>query len=134
MSAEQRKIVCEFFERFSAADVAGALDLLAEDVVWQAMGREGGLPLSGERDKPEIGQLIADVKTGFPGGIKLTPTGRTCENNRIAVEVESYAEKANGTVYNNFYHFLMIVSDGKIFGIREYFDTLHVKKVFLDDQ
>ena len=40
MSAEQYKeIVCSFFERFSAADVEGALDLMDDTVVWQAMGR-----------------------------------------------------------------------------------------------
>jgi len=45
MSTERnREIVRSFFERFSAADVEGALDLLDDTVVWQAMGREGSLP------------------------------------------------------------------------------------------
>lgn len=134
MSNEQNKqIVSDFFERFSAADVAGALDMLSELVIWKAMGRKGGLPLSGERDKQAIGELIAGVKAAFPSGINLKPTGWTCEGDRVAVEVESYAEKANGTVYNNFYHFLVVVVDGKIDTVKEYFDTLHVKQVFIDD-
>lgn len=133
MNGTNKQIVTDFFERFSSADVAGALDLLSDNVVWKAMGRDGGLPLSGERDRAAIGQLIEDVKTGFPAGIKLTPTGWTCEGRRVAVEYESYAEKANGTVYNNFYHFLIVVEGGKIVAIKEYFDTLHVKRVFLDD-
>jgi ketosteroid isomerase-like protein len=134
VTTEQNKqIVKEFFERFSAADAAGALELLQDSAVWIAMGRAGGLPLSGERDKQAIGGLIEDVKAGFTNRIKLTPTGWTCEGNRVAVEVESWAEKSNGTVYNNFYHFLVVVEDGKISLIKEYFDTLHVKEVFLDD-
>lgn len=133
-AATNKQIVKEFFERFSAADVAGAFELLNESATWRAMGREGGLPLSGERDKQAIGKLIEDVKAGFPDGIKLTPTGWTCEGDRVAVEVESFATKLNGTVYNNFYHFLVTIADGKIVSIREYFDTLHVKKVFIDDQ
>ena len=125
--------VTDFFERFSSADVAGALDLLSDSVVWKAMGRSGGLPLSGERGKAVIGQLIDDIKAAFPAGIELTPTGWTCEGDRVAVEYESYAEKANGSVYNNFYHFLVVVEGDKIVVIKEYFDTLHVKQVFLDD-
>lgn len=134
MSTEQHKqIVAEFFQRFSEADVPNALEFLNDSVVWKAMGREGDLPLSGERNKEAIGGLIEDVKAAFPMGIQLTPTGWTCEGNRVAVEMESYAEKPNGTIYNNFYHFLLIVVDGKITLIKEYFDTLHVKEVFLDD-
>lgn len=127
------QIVAEFFERFSVADVAGALELLDEAVVWRAMGREGGLPMSGEMDRHGIGELIVNVKAAFPEGMKLTPAGWTAEGDRVALEVESYAVKANGTVYNNFYHFLVVVSGGKINAIREYLDTLHVKQVFIDD-
>ena len=134
MTDANKKIVGDFFERFSAGDTSGALELLDDAVVWHAMGREGGLPLSGERDKQAIGGLIDDVKAGFTDGIKLPPTGWTCEGDRGAVEIESYAVKANGTVYNNLYHFLVIVQNGKVSSIKEYFDTLHVKKVFIDDR
>lgn len=134
MVAEQNKqIVKEFFERFSATDGAGALDLLDEAVVWRAMGREGGLPMSGKMDRQGISDLIRSVEVAFPEGMKLTPTGWTVEGDRVAIEVESYAVKTNGTVYNNFYHFLVVVSDGKIKAIREYLDTIHVKQVFIDD-
>ena len=135
MSSEHnKKTVGEFFERFSAADVIGALDLLADSVIWRAMGREGGLPMSGTMDKKDIGELIENVKAAFPAGMKLTPTGWTAEGERVALEMESYAVKTSGTVYNNLYHFLLTVSEGKITAIREYLDTLHVKQVFVDDQ
>ena len=134
MTDANKKIVGEFFEKFSAGDTSGALELLDDAVVWRAMGRECGLPMSGERDKEAVGGLIEDVKASFPDGMKLTPTGWTTGSDRVALEMESYAVKANGTVYNNLYHFLVIVSNGKITVIREYLDTLHVKKVFIDDQ
>lgn len=134
MSTEQNKqIVREFFERFSPADVPGALGLLDDAVIWRAMGRESGLLMSGEMDKDGIADLIGVVKDALPGGMKLTPTGWTAEGDRIALEMESYGEKANGTVYNNLYHFLITVSDGKITSLREYMDTRHVKQVFIDD-
>ena len=134
MSTEQnRQIVEQFFERFSATDVAGALELLDDAVIWRAMGREGGLPMSGEMDKPAIGGLIENVKVAFPDGMRLTPTGWTAEGDRVALEMESYAVKSNGIVYNNFYHFLVILSNGQITSLREYLDTLHVKQVFIDN-
>lgn len=134
MSTEQNKqIVGEFFKRFSAGDVPGALGLLDDAVIWRVMGREGGLPMSGEMDKEGIGNLMGVVKDAFPEGMKLTPTGWTAEGDRVALEMESYGEKANGTIYNNLYHFSIVLSDGKIKSLREYMDTHHIKQVFIDD-
>ena len=63
MSTEQNKeIVRSFFERFSAAGVEGALDLLDDTFFWQVMGREGSLPMPGEMDKEAVGQLNQMVK------------------------------------------------------------------------
>lgn len=133
MSTEaNKKIVGEFFERFSAADAPGAIGLLDDAVVWRVMGREGSLPMSGEMDREAIHDLIGTVKGAIPDGMKLTPTGWTVEGDRVALEMESYGELANGKVYNNHYHFLVTVSDGKITALREYMDTHHVKLVFID--
>lgn len=38
----------------------------------------------------------------------------------------------NGKTYNNRYHFLVIVRDGKILRLREYGDTDQVRRVFLE--
>lgn len=135
MSIEpNQEVVSRFFERFCATDVGGALELLDDAVTWRAMGRKGGLPISGTMDKQAIGNLIESVRILFPAGMKLTPTGWTIQGDRVSVEVESEAVKPSGTVYNNLYHFLVIVTDGKISKVKEYFDTLHVKEVFIDDQ
>ncbi len=89
--------------------------------------------MSGEMDKNGIGELIGTVTGTIPEGMKLTPTGWTAEGDRVALEMESYGKKANGTVYYNHYHFLVTVADGKITTLREYMDTYHVKQVFIDD-
>ena len=133
MAIERNKeIVCTFFERFSAADVPGALALLDDSVVWRVMGQQGGLPMSGEMDKEAIGALILGVKQAIPGGLKLTPTGWTAERERVAVEMESYGEMGSGAIYHNLYHFLATVVDGRITGLREYMDTDQVKRLFID--
>ena len=129
---KNEELVRSFFERFADADAPGALTLLDDSVVWRVMGQQGGLPMSGEMDKQAIGDLILAVKQAIPGGMSLTPTGWTVQGNRVALEMESYGEMTNGRVYNNLYHFLIMLSDGKITTIREYMDTDQVKRVFLD--
>jgi uncharacterized protein len=50
---------------------------------------------------------------------------------RVAAETESYAEMTNGRVYNNLYHFVFELSDGRIRRVKEYLDTEHTRAVFL---
>ncbi len=133
-SQDNKKIVDEFFKRFSASDTPAALALLHEGVSWRVMGSEGGLPMSGEMDKKAIGDLMDVVRTAIPGGLALTPSGWTIEGDRVAVEMESYGKMVNGNIYNNHYHFLITVSGGRITSFREYMDTYHVKKLFLDPE
>ena len=93
MNTEQNKqAIANFFERFSAGDSSAALTYLDERVVWRAMGREGELPISGEMNQKDIGDLIDTVKGAIPQGLQLTTTGWTAEGDRVAVEVESYGE------------------------------------------
>ncbi|MEM9771922.1 MAG: nuclear transport factor 2 family protein [Cyanobacteria bacterium P01_D01_bin.73] len=133
ISTEANKtLVADFFQHLSEGNADGALALLDDSASWHAMGREGGLPMSGVMDKQGIGELIATVSNAFPEKLKLTPTGWTAEGDRVAVEMESYGEMDNRRIYNNAYHFLIIVSGRKIQALREYLDTQHVKQIFID--
>ncbi len=59
------------------------------------------------------------------------PLAFTAEGERVAVETESYSEMNNGKVYNNLYHFVFVVRDGKIHEVKEFLDTEHTRAVFL---
>jgi hypothetical protein len=48
----------------------------------------------------------------------------------VALEVESYGKLKNGRIYNQQYHTLMVIRDGKISAVREYLDTQHVFEVW----
>ena len=72
--------------------------------------------------------LAADVEGG---AIRLTPEALIAEGDRVAAETESYAELKNGRVYNNHYHFVFEVRDGKIHSVKEYLDTEHTRAIFL---
>lgn len=52
------------------------------------------------------------------------------EGGKVAVEAESRMPLKNSKLYNNKYHFKIIVDDGKIVEIKEYSDTKHVADTF----
>lgn len=126
MSIEANKaIVSDFFRRISAADVSGALDLLAEDATWQLPGKPGSTPVVGVRSKAQMARLFQNMMQGLKHGMQMTVQSLTAEGDRVSVEAESRGELQNGRVYNNQYHFLMTLADGKIRVVHEYYDTQH---------
>jgi ketosteroid isomerase-like protein len=52
------------------------------------------------------------------------------EGDRIAAEVESHPPLKDGKVYNNKYHFKILLRDHKKARIREYADTKHLVETF----
>ena len=134
MSGENtKKLIRQFFDSFGSNDVSAALSVLNDAVIFRGMCGEGALPVSSELDKQGIAGLMGFVADTLVGGLKITYKGWTIDGERVAVEMESYGKKADGTVYNNHYHFLVIVSGGKITELREYSDTYHVWRVFVAD-
>ncbi len=131
--SHKRKVVEDFFNYFSKNHTDSALHLLDDDLVWQCMGGEGSLPLCGVMKKEHIASHMNYIRTMLPQGLHLEPVGWTIQDERVAVEYVAQGQKANGLYYKNQYHFLMYVFDGKIVAVREYMDTLHRKRIFLDN-
>jgi uncharacterized protein len=104
-----------------------ALGLMADGATWWVAGN---FPLSGTKSKTEFAALLEQIGGALPEGIRLTPKGFTAEGDRVAVETESFARHSNGKIYQNQYHFLFEVRDGKIQAVREYLDTMHANDVF----
>jgi ketosteroid isomerase-like protein len=118
---ENKRIALELLEVMSD-DFNKARAYLAEDFVWWVPG-VGDIAKKLER-------VVASVKSGVVEPIQLKVTGVTAEGDRVAVEAESYAPLKNGKIYNNQYHFLMLLADGKVRVVREYNDTKHVAEVW----
>jgi len=62
----------------------------------------------------------------MPGGLHMTVKGMVAEGDKVAVELESRGELDNGRLYNNEYHLLMTIRDGKVHAVKEYYDSHHV--------
>ena len=85
--------------------------------------------------EPMRGRGIADFFAGggsiFEAGAPtIEVTGVTAEGERVAIEGAGRGRLLNGRDYDNRYHFLMIVRDGRVLSVREYMDSEHVADVF----
>lgn len=135
MTIEANKdLVSGFIARFSTNDIQGALDTLTDDATWWIAGKPGSLPACGTLSKDQLVGLFSQMGGQLKDGLRMTVKGMTAEGNRVAVEVESYGELRNGRIYNQEYHMLMEVRDGKISAVREYLDTQHVFDVWFQGE
>lgn len=127
MSLESNKqLAIDLFARFSANDIAGALDLLTDDVTWWIAGKPDAQPASGEHDKRWMARLFHNMTSQFDGSMQMTVRGLIAEGDKVAVEVVGDGRLRDGRRYQNEYHLLLTIRDGKIAVVREYLDTQHV--------
>lgn len=125
-----KAIVTRFLEVFSTGDVHRILEGLTDDATWWVSGRLDGL--SGLYTKAQLAPLLdGATKLYETGAMRIVPVAMIAEGERVAVEAESYAKLKNGKVYNNRYHFVFELADGKLRHVREYMDTAHAYETFL---
>jgi ketosteroid isomerase-like protein len=132
LSLEQRnqELVTEFMEVFGTGNVENILSFMTDDATWWVGGTLEGI--SGTKEKLAFGEMLGGLSAlTKSGAISLTPLEWTCQGDRVAVETESYSELNNGRVYNNLYHFVFELRDGRIKAVREYLDTEHTRAIFL---
>ena len=132
MTTEHNKAVAyDFFARFSASDLAGALAMMSDDATWLIPGKPDRMPTAGLYSKERITRLFHAMLKQLQGGLTMTVKGATAEGDRVALEVESQGDLKNGRLYRQDYHFLMAFRDGKICAVREYLDTQHAHDVWI---
>jgi ketosteroid isomerase-like protein len=114
MSIEENKqIASEFAARFSANDMAGALEMIADDATWWVAGKPGHVPGAGVFTKEQVAGLFRRMAEQFPCGLRMIIKSMIAEDEKVAVELESYGELLNGRVYNNEYHMLLTIRGGR---------------------
>jgi ketosteroid isomerase-like protein len=126
MSVEDhRELASRFFARVSASDIAGALDLLSDDVTWWLAGKPALLPVAGVHDKAGTARILNSMVRQVTSGFHLRVKRAIAEGDDVVLEVESHGELRNGRTYSNEHCILMTIRDGKISAVREYYDTQH---------
>lgn len=132
MSIEQNKtFVKTFFESMNQGDVDGIVNAYHDDgYVWT----KGHTLISGKFTKAQIQAAAGGIYEAFPEGITFNILQMTAEDNRVAVEATSTGKHISGAVYENEYHFLFMLKDGKLLELKEYMDTERVTEVLCGGQ
>ena len=123
---DNKQLAAEFFARFNANDIAGALDAMTDDATWWIAGKPEQLPAAGVHRKDQIARLFHNMAGRLKNGLRMTVKSAIAEGDKVALEVESHGELHNGRIYSQEYHMLMTIRDGKVSAVREYLDTQHV--------
>ncbi|MAT50723.1 MAG: hypothetical protein CMK32_06015 [Porticoccaceae bacterium] len=123
MSIEENKALAR---RYMQAVVDGDIDTVRElqhpDVTWWILGGESTL------DRDTFTNMVAQGLVAAKER-KITITGLTAEDDRVAVMAEGEMVFPD-RVYRNSYHNLLVIRDGKIVEGREYMDTKAVEAAF----
>lgn len=115
--------VTEFLEAFSSGDIDRAMTWLDDSATWWTAG-------AGTKSKAEFSEALKGFGPLCKAPLTLIPSAMTAEGDRVAVEADSHAELTNGRTYDNQYHLLFVLRDGKIVATREYLDTQVVNDTF----
>jgi uncharacterized protein len=96
----------------------GGLDesLITDDFEWWASYHHGVMNCA------QIKAMVASL-TQMPRLPVMTVIGTTAEGDRVAVEAAGKCVLPDGRPYNNSYHFVILLRDGRVRMVREYCDT-----------
>ena len=91
-------------------DAGGRFEYKAGDTLVLPKGYVGHCEMPEKyHDLASLRQIHAMVEERFPDGLQVIIRDLTVEGERVAVEAETLGTRADGKVYNNRYHYLVIV-------------------------
>lgn len=126
---DPRTVVLAFIEAINRNDVPAALEYLAEDATWWLPPALPGVGGTHRGRDAILRDFMVPVAALFqPGSLRIEPVGTTVEGERVAVEWVARARSTADAPYENHYHVLFEVRDGRILAVREYLDALTVQR------
>ena len=128
-TTENKQVVRSFIEALLSGNLKALDAALADDATWWL---PGSLPVSGtHRGKKGIfeGFLAKAAPLFQPGSLAIEVRNTIAEGDCVAVEWIARGKTAKGKSYENYYHIMFEVKNGKIQAVREYVDTLYAKEV-----
>jgi uncharacterized protein len=119
-----KAVVAAFFAALSNDDIAAVDEIVDPRGEFWVLSHRRAVPAGAWLDG--FRHLIRDRA---PGGVKFVVSTLTAEDDRVAAVVECHATFDDGRIYENIYHFLIRVDDGRVAQLWEYGDTLHAERV-----
>lgn len=116
---ENKAVVRSWFDAVNRGDEAAILATTAEEFNFMTMARQPEWLLY-NWNREQFSKVPTTMSTVLKSPIQLTVLEMTAEGDRVAVEAETDMEMLNGSRYNNAYHFVFKLRDGKFTEVREY--------------
>lgn len=134
MDIEQNKrIAYEFYRCFTANDIPAVMATMTQDASFWIAGQATNTASSGEFSRPQIERMFLGMLSRLKKGLTMEVKSCIAEGDRVALEVVSVGELKDGRIYDQQYHVVMQIRQGKIASIREYLDTQHVQQIWFPD-
>lgn len=127
MSEANKSVVRKFLAALGAGDGKTVDALITPDCEAVCTGTS---IVSRTRGHDEIVRSGDYFKRTMKDGIRFEILCLTAEEDRVAAEAVGFSELKNGVTYNNQYHFLFHLRDGKVCKLKEYLDTKLADDVF----
>lgn len=125
-----RAVVENFLTTFASGDTDEMAKHLSDDATYWILGTKHGLGTEiPKREFVEMHRSGADAYVDRR--LNIIPTGWTVQGERVAVEADGSGTLQNGRSYDNRYHYLFVVREGKIAAVREYNDTDYMFSVLI---
>ncbi len=123
-----KTVVKEFIVAMQNSNVEKLKTMITNDFSWWIIGKPEYLVTAGEHDKD---YFLGFFKGGelFSEGPEFKIISIMAEDNKVATEATFKAKTAMGTFYENTYHFLFIIENGKVKRMKEYMDTFSAKRL-----
>lgn len=125
-----KDLVVAFVEAMRVSDTEALNAMTTDDFSWWIAGKPDDLQTAGEHDRDFFLGFFGGGAEMFPNGADFRVTGMVAEGDKVAAEAHLTAETAMGSTYDNGYHFLFTVENGRIKRMKEYMDTHHAKTTF----
>lgn len=132
-TTENKQVVRSYFDAVHRGDMATITALLDDDVVfWVPPSLPDGVEFRG---KAMVLKLFTESVGLYDAGAGLSVQihNLTADEDRVAAELVIRGKAAaGGGDYENWYHFLFRIADGRITQIREHLDSLYAfRKLFV---
>lgn len=127
---DNKQVVREFCAHFKNAAVKDLLDAMSEDATWWILGKPHLFSGAGTKSKADMERIWGNLFGHMKNGLEMRVVGMVAEGDKVAAEIRSHADLTDGRVYENQYHMLFTLRQGKIVDVKEYADTILIANMF----
>jgi uncharacterized protein len=124
---DSERVVLQFLATLSAGDLEGVRGMLHEEATWTP--QMTGVPGTGVHRgrKGIVDEFLMPIRALFrPGDPKIFVDTVASKGPLVMLESHSGGCLADGRPYNNLYAWAVEVREGRIYALREYFDSHYV--------